>query len=93
MIEKKFFLHISFGLGVYIADAKNGIFAIFSGLAISKKVIISDISGRTLVFPRVISNFHSSDFQLFFLASFESRIGHETTEGELVTPATKGTVP
>ncbi len=50
MTEKKFFLHIRFGLGVYITDAKNGIFAIFSALAISKKVILSVISGRTLVF-------------------------------------------
>ncbi len=33
---------------VYIADAKNGIFEFFFALAISKKVIISDISGRTL---------------------------------------------
>ncbi len=49
MIEKIFFLHIWFGFGVYITDAKNGIFAIFSALAIFKKVIISDISGRTLV--------------------------------------------
>ncbi len=48
MAEKKFLLHIRFGLGVYIADAKNGIFAIFSALAIPKKVLISDISGQTL---------------------------------------------
>ncbi len=34
---KKIFLHIRFGLRVYIVDAKNGIFAIFSALAISKK--------------------------------------------------------
>ncbi len=46
---EKIFLHIRFGLGFYITDAKNGIFAIFSAFAISKKVIISDISGRTLV--------------------------------------------
>ncbi len=34
----------------YIVHAKNGIFAIFSALAISKNVIISDISGQTLFF-------------------------------------------
>ncbi len=49
MTEKNFFLHIRFGLGVYIVRAKNGIFLIFSALAISKKVLISDISGQTLV--------------------------------------------
>ncbi len=49
MTEKKFFLHIRFGLGVKIVDAKNGIFAVFSALAISKSVIISDVSGQTLV--------------------------------------------
>ncbi len=48
-LKKKFFLRIRFGLGVYIVDAKNRIFAIFSALAISKKVIIYDISGQTLV--------------------------------------------
>ncbi len=49
MIEKKiFFLHISFRLRVYIFDAKNGIFTIFSALGISKNVIISDIAGQTL---------------------------------------------
>ncbi len=46
--EKNFFLHIRFGLGVCIVDAKNRIFAIFSALAISKNVVISDISGQTL---------------------------------------------
>ncbi len=49
-MENNFFLHIRFGLGVYIVHAKNGIFAIFSELAICKKVIISDISGQTLDF-------------------------------------------
>ncbi len=48
MMAKKFFLHIRFGLRVYLVDAKNRIFAIFSAPAISKNVIISDISGRTL---------------------------------------------
>ncbi len=48
-MENNFFLHIRFGLGVYIIDAKNGIFPIFSALAMSKKVIISDISGQTIV--------------------------------------------
>ncbi len=33
MTEKKFFLYIRFGLGVYIVHAKDGIFAIFSALA------------------------------------------------------------
>ncbi len=47
--KKNFFLHISFGLGVYIVHAKNGIFAIFFALAVPKNVIISDISGQTLV--------------------------------------------
>ncbi len=48
--KKRIFLYIRFGLGVYIVHAKNGIFAIFYALAsISKNVIISDISGRTLV--------------------------------------------
>ncbi len=42
-------LHVSFGLRVYIVDAKNGIFAIFYALAISKNAIFSDISGRTLM--------------------------------------------
>ncbi len=51
---KTFFLHIRFGLGVYIIDAKNGIFPIFSALAMSKKVIFSDISGQTLVSVAVI---------------------------------------
>ncbi len=49
MKEKNFFLYIRFGLGVYIVDAKNGIFTIFSALAISRNVIFSDISGQTLV--------------------------------------------
>ncbi len=53
MIEKKIFLHIRFGLGVYIVGAKYGIFAIFSALAISKKVIFSDISDQTLA-PKVL---------------------------------------
>ncbi len=44
-----FFLHVRFGLGSYIVHAKNGIFPIFSALAVSKNVIISDISGRTIV--------------------------------------------
>ncbi len=52
MKENNFFLYIRFGLGVYIVDAKNGIFPIFSAFAISKKVIISDISGQTIVYPR-----------------------------------------
>ncbi len=38
-----------FRLGVYIVHAKYRIFAIFSALAISKNVIISDISGHTLI--------------------------------------------
>ncbi len=46
--KKTFFLHIRFGLRVYIVVAKNGIFTIFSALATSKNVIISDIFGQTL---------------------------------------------
>ncbi len=49
-MENNIFLYISFGLGVYIVDDKNGIFPIFSAFAISKKVIIFDISGQTIVF-------------------------------------------
>ncbi len=47
--SKKIFLNTSFGLGVYIVHAKNGILAIFSFFSIPKNVIISDISCRSLV--------------------------------------------
>ncbi len=40
---------VRFGLRVCIVDAKNKIFTIFFALSISKNVIISAISGRTLV--------------------------------------------
>ncbi len=33
-LKKNVFLHIRFGLGIYIVDAKNGIFALFSALTI-----------------------------------------------------------
>ncbi len=43
------FLYFRFGFRVCVVDEKNRIFAIFSALAASKNVIISDISGQTLV--------------------------------------------
>ncbi len=53
MTEKKV-LYLRFGLGVYIVDAKNRIFAIFSALAISKIVIISVISRQTLKIKKIV---------------------------------------
>ncbi len=46
--KKKIFFAHRLGLGVYIVDAKHGIFATFFALAISKNFIISYIAGRTL---------------------------------------------
>ncbi len=52
--RKKLFFFFLLVLGVYIADAKNRFFAFFSALTIFNKVIISDISGQTLVLDRII---------------------------------------
>ncbi len=52
--KNNFFCTLSSRLrSIYIVDAKNWIFAIFSALAILKKFIFSDISGCTLVFAPV----------------------------------------
>ncbi len=85
MKKKNFFLHIRFGLRVYIVDAKNRTFAIFSAPAISKNVIISDISGRTLVKLqnlRLRYNFYFSPISLWFILSDERWYVHKTCEHE-----------
>ncbi len=68
-MEKNIFFHIRFGLAVYIVDAKYGIFMIFSALAISKKAIFDDISGRTLVliFAPMPAEVSLSSYQYLYL--------------------------